>query len=61
VPPLNALPGDGICVEQRIAPPVRQRHVDAERVKSLLSELHSSKASLDANALAYAVRKHLDN
>ena len=35
-------------------------HLDAERVKSLLAEAQTNKAVLDKDALAFAVKKHLD-
>ena len=61
VPPLNALaPATEFVLNSELRRQFDNGHVDPERVKSLLHELRSAKAALDADTLAYAVRKHLD-
>ncbi len=61
VPPLNALaPATEFVLNSELRRQFDNGHVDPERVKSLLHELRSAKAALDADTLAYAVKKHLD-
>jgi hypothetical protein len=61
VPPLNALaPATEFVLNSELRRQFDNGHLDPERVKSLLHELRSAKAALDANTLAYAVRKHLE-
>ena len=61
VPPLNALaPATEFVLNSELRRQFDNGHMDPERVKSLLHELRSAKAALEANTLAYAVRKHLE-
>jgi len=61
VPPLQALaPATEFVLNSELRRQFDNGHADPERVKSLLDELHSAKAPLDADGLTYAVKKHLD-
>jgi alpha-amylase/alpha-mannosidase (GH57 family) len=61
VPPLNALaPATEFVLNSELRRQFDNGHVEPERVQSLLQELRSARAALDADALAYAARKHLD-
>jgi alpha-amylase/alpha-mannosidase (GH57 family) len=61
VPPLNSLaPATEFVLNSELRRQFENGHLDPERVKGLLSEVHSAKAVLEADSLAYAVKKHLD-
>jgi alpha-amylase/alpha-mannosidase (GH57 family) len=62
VPPLNSLaPATEFVLNADLRKQFENGHLDAERVKSLLAEVRTTKAGLDADALAFAVKKHLDH
>jgi alpha-amylase/alpha-mannosidase (GH57 family) len=61
VPPLNSLaPATEFVINADLRKQFENGQLDVERVKNLLAEVHRSKAALDVNALAFAVKKHLD-
>jgi len=61
LPALNALaPATEFVINAELRKQFENGHVDAERVKSLIAEARTTKAALEADALAFAVKKHLD-
>lgn len=62
VPPLNALaPATEFVLNSELRKQFDNGHADLERVKSLLTEVKAANAQLDADTLAFAVKKHLDH
>jgi alpha-amylase/alpha-mannosidase (GH57 family) len=61
VPPLNALaPATEFVLNSELRRQFENGHLDAERIKSLMDEVRATRAPLDADMLAFAIRKHLD-
>jgi len=61
VPPLSSLaPATEFVLNSELCRQFENGHADPERVKSLMDEVHVTKAALDADALAFAIKKHLD-
>jgi alpha-amylase/alpha-mannosidase (GH57 family) len=61
VPPLNSLaPATEFVLNAELRKQFANGHLDAERVKSLLSEARTNHAVLETDALAFEVKKHLD-
>jgi hypothetical protein len=59
--PLNSLaPATEFVLNADLRKQFENGHLDSERVKSLLAEAQTSKATLDTAALAFTVKKHLD-
>ncbi len=60
-PPLNSLaPATEFVINSDLRKQFENGHLDVERVKSLLAEAQTSKAALETDVLAFAVKKHLD-
>lgn len=60
-PPLNALaPATEFVLNSELRKQFENGHLDAERIKSLLNEIHSANAPLERDNLAYAAKKHFD-
>ena len=61
MPPLNALaPATEFVLNSELRRQFDNGHTDPERVKSLMEEVRITKAALDADTLAFAIKKHLD-
>jgi alpha-amylase/alpha-mannosidase (GH57 family) len=61
-PPLNALaPATEFVLNTELRKQFDNGHADLERVKSLLTEVKITKAQLDTDTLAFAIKKHLDH
>jgi hypothetical protein len=61
VPPLNSLaPATEFVLNAELRKQFENGHLDAERVKSLLAEARTTKATLESKTLAFAIKKHFD-
>jgi len=61
LPPLNALaPAMEFVINAELRKQFDNGHVDPERVNSLLAEAKTARVALESDALAFAVKKHLD-
>jgi alpha-amylase/alpha-mannosidase (GH57 family) len=61
VPPLSSLaPAMEFVLNAELRKQFENGHADAERVKSLVNQARTAKIPLEADALAFAVKKHFD-